>query len=373
MKISERKLLLWLAIPVILTLVASSFVWQWINQPLYLPGKLKTAGLNLDPHSMDSHGSYFQVEPGIRVYHESLGDVGKPTILVVHGGPGFPMRAATSGLSALGQSHQIHLYDQRGCGNSTKPFDRFTGGNYYANMKTLEGKLGIGAQLADIERIRRILRREKLILLGHSFGAFLAALYAAEFPERVEALVLVAPSDTLVLPNRSNNGFFDQIRSGLREAQRPNFDAFLSDYLNFGNSFSESEHSLAEKHRILGDYFLKASGLPSARAADEIQNGGWAAQAMYFSMGRRHDYRSALSTVSAPVLIVHGEGDFLSNRAIEEYDSAFSNASVRVIEKSMTRAAGHFVFSDQPETFAAVVKEFLDAELPARSGLPSCR
>ena len=41
---------------------------------------------------------------------------------------------------------------------------------------------------ATIERIRRILGRDRLTLVGHSFGAFLAAMYAAEFPDRVEAL-----------------------------------------------------------------------------------------------------------------------------------------------------------------------------------------
>ena len=47
------------------------------------------------------------------------------------------------------------------------------------------------AQLADIERLRRASGETSLILIGHSFGAFLAALYATEFPERVRAPVLV--------------------------------------------------------------------------------------------------------------------------------------------------------------------------------------
>jgi len=45
----------------------------------------------------------------------------------------------------------------------------------YENMQTLCRKLGLAEQVADIERIRRILGREKLILMGHSFGADLAA------------------------------------------------------------------------------------------------------------------------------------------------------------------------------------------------------
>jgi len=50
----------------------------------------------------------------------------------------------------LGNAHkdaQDFCYDQRGCGKSTRPFDRFTS-NYYSNMTELERTLGIGAQVA---------------------------------------------------------------------------------------------------------------------------------------------------------------------------------------------------------------------------------
>jgi len=56
-------------------------------------------------------------------------------------------------------------------------------------MTKLDQTLGLGAQIADIERIRQILGEDKLILVGHSWGGFLASLYAAEFPEHVTALI----------------------------------------------------------------------------------------------------------------------------------------------------------------------------------------
>jgi pimeloyl-ACP methyl ester carboxylesterase len=40
-------------------------------------------------------------------------------------------------------------------------------------MKILEETLGIGAQVADLERIWRRLCVEKLDLVGHSFGGFI--------------------------------------------------------------------------------------------------------------------------------------------------------------------------------------------------------
>ena len=48
-------------------------------------------------------------------------------------------------------------------------------------------------QVADIERVRRLLGQERLTVIGHSFGGFIATLYAVEFPERVDRLILVSP------------------------------------------------------------------------------------------------------------------------------------------------------------------------------------
>ena len=75
---------------------------------------------------------------------------------------------------------------------------------------------------------------------------------------------------------------------------------------------------------------------------------------MYVSMGQRHDYRSALQKVSAPVLVIHGADDLQSEAASRLYEEAFPNAEFAVIEN-----AGHFSFEEQPDEFAKVVSQFL--------------
>ncbi len=76
--------------------------------------------------------------------------------------------------------------------------------------------------------------------------------------------------------------------------------------------------------------------------------------AIYFSMGRRHDYRDAFRKVTAPVLVIHGKDDLQSAAWSQGYAELFPNH--RMVEIA---GAGHFVFSDQPARFAAAVKEFL--------------
>lgn len=332
-----------------------------MGRPLYRPGMVR-AGTNLrgplEPPPAREGDTFWTVEPDIKLHHFSIGQ-GRP-VLVLHGGPGYPLRLPLSGFDPLTNRFRFHFYDQRGCGHSTRPFDRFASKNLFANMIELERTMGIGAQVADIERIRRLLKQEKLILLGHSFGAFLATMYGAEFPERVEALVLVAPSSVLVLPEE-REGFFEQVRRRLPEPSQREFDDFLERYLEFGNLFNQSETELTALNRKVGDYFLMASG-DSGITDTIVENGGWMVQAMYLSMGKRHDYRAALRDIPAPALVLHGADDILPEGMSRQYVELLPNARLHVFSSGRTRAAGragHFLFTDQPEEFARVLGEFL--------------
>src|SRR5688572_3324907 len=182
----KRIVLIVVALLVLLLIGAGIWFWHSMGKPLYKPGMVRSrlnARAQFDPPAQSNDAHYWTVEKDIRLHYFSHGQ-GRP-VLVLHGGPGYPILEPLPGLQPLGTNFQFYYYDQRGCGKSSRPFDRFTSKNFYANMIELERKLGIGAQIADIERIRLILKQEKLILLGHSFGGFLATMYATEFPERV--------------------------------------------------------------------------------------------------------------------------------------------------------------------------------------------
>ena len=338
-------------------------VQRWMEKPLYQPGSVR-AGTNLrfplePPKQTLSESGFWLVEPDIKLRTFSAGTGRR--VLVIHGGPGIPFRDMPPGFHLMTNNLEFHFYDQRGCGQSTRPFERFESKNYYENMVELERTLGIGAQVADIERIRRILGQEKLTIIGHSFGGFLAAMYAAEFPERVAELVLVAPSGVLVLPQRGGD-FFQDIRTKLPENQKPLFDTFIEDYLDFRNLFTRTENDLAVLHARLSEFFLAASGQQGSKV-EEKEIGGWMVFAQYLSMGKRHDYREALKAVKAPVLILHGENDILPQSASRLYAEALPNARLEILRSGTTGgagSAGHFAFSDNPEQFASAVLGFVE-------------
>lgn len=336
------------AIPVLV--LAGVWGWRWMTGPMYSPGDARE--LALDPPPQTTPGLW-TVEPGITLRHFSSGE-GR-NVLVVHGGPGVPTRDPWPGLELLKDGFRFHYYDQRGCGGSTRPFDRFDSGGF-SNTGRLERTLGLAAQIADIERIRRILGDEKIVLVGHSFGGLTAALYAAEFPERVAALVLVAPATMLVMPSPDGN-LFENIRSRLPANYHTAYDAWLKEYMNFRTMFSKTDKQLAAEQLRTAEFFTLATGQKFDTPASSEDAGGWVVRALYLSLGSRHNWREAMSAVTAPALVIHGENDLQPETATRLWAFALPTARFDVIAD-----CSHFPHIENPATFAAALRRFLVKE-----------
>ena len=123
---------------------------------------------------------------GVRLYTRRVGD--GPPVVVLHGGPGahhdyllpqYDRLAGDGGSRGARGGRALLYYDQRGGGRS--PVARDT-------------PVGWREHVADLEALRRHLGTDRLALLGYSWGALLAVLYALERPTQVERLALVCPA-----------------------------------------------------------------------------------------------------------------------------------------------------------------------------------
>jgi len=118
---------------------------------------------------------YLKVSDIHEIYYELCGNPeGKP-VFVIHGGPGFGnspyMRRFFNP-----DKYLIVLHDQRGCGKS-RP-----------NAEIRENTTQFLVQ--DIEKLRKELNINKIILFGGSWGSTLSLAYAETYPENVNAMVL---------------------------------------------------------------------------------------------------------------------------------------------------------------------------------------
>lgn len=93
-----------------------------------------------------------------------------PPVVLLHGGPGLwdylaPLAQMLDSFTAT------YRYDQRGCGNSSA-----------------SGELSMTRYLADLQELIDFWGHQKVIIIGHSFGATLALAYGAHHSERVAAI-----------------------------------------------------------------------------------------------------------------------------------------------------------------------------------------
>src|SRR5690606_1496107 len=116
---------------------------------------------------------YLRAGEGCAPYVAEIGR-GRP-VVVLHGGWGAEHSYLLDAFQGLWEGYRFVLYDQRGSLRSPCP---------------IEG-LSVEQHVQDRERLRQELGLERMILVGHSMGTFLAMSYLERHPARVEGLVLL--------------------------------------------------------------------------------------------------------------------------------------------------------------------------------------
>jgi proline iminopeptidase len=318
--------------------------------PAYIPGN---PGV-VEPAVQE--GEFFLTEDGMKLYSFSEGS--GQTVLVIPGGPGFAPERPWPALSALKDEFQFIYLHQRGSGYSTRPVDRFESNSWPKNMERLVGLLGMENHIQDIERIRLSLGLEKISMIGHSYGGFISALYAAEYPEHVQNLVLIAPAAVVRMPNDAKS-LFAVIEDVLPESELEAYEQWRDEYFDFGNIWKKSEQDWVDLNNAMAPYFLKAAqslqssnNWGSVSEEDPQLTGGWIQQAVYMSMGRKYDMTEFLGRIKAKTTVFWGTEDLAASGAMD-YVEAIGPA-VNITLKN----AGHFP-QGHADKFSALLQRAL--------------
>jgi pimeloyl-ACP methyl ester carboxylesterase len=117
-------------------------------------------------------------------------DVSNPIIIYVHGGPGASEIAyAKKYQDLLETNFTIVNYDQRGSGKSY---------HFFEDYASLSPDILVQDLLAVTDYISERLDQKKVILIGHSFGTYIATLAAQTAPEKYAAYIGIGQmADTL--------------------------------------------------------------------------------------------------------------------------------------------------------------------------------
>jgi pimeloyl-ACP methyl ester carboxylesterase len=208
--------------------------------------------------------------------------VERPTIILLHGGPGFDHSIYKPSMNELADLAQVVFLDQRGQGRSDAG-------------DPLNWTLDCWAD--DVAAFCRTLSIEKPILLGHSFGGFVAYATAARHPDLASGLVILSSAAyidrELTIARFGELGGPDAEMAARGLFTRPDDATIMATFM---------EHCLP---LYAADPTLMLTSLGRAIVRPE-------AQTHFFKPGGefgRFDYRQALTGARVPTLIVQGGCD----------------------------------------------------------------
>ncbi|MCD5323302.1 MULTISPECIES: alpha/beta fold hydrolase [Pontibacillus] len=117
-------------------------------------------------------------------------DRGHPVVIFVHGGPGSSeLTYADAYQSGLEDQFTVVNYDQRGTGKSY---------HFLEDYSNLSSSVLVEDLLALTDYVSDRLEQEKVILVGHSYGTYIAMQAAAKEPEKFEAYVGIGQMSDVV-------------------------------------------------------------------------------------------------------------------------------------------------------------------------------
>jgi proline iminopeptidase len=288
---------------------------------------------------------YVESSDGVSLFYRAVGD-GADTVVVLHGGPGLTLDYFADDLLPLAERSTLIFYDQRGTGRSTLVSD--------------SAALAARAFGEDLEAVRNHFGLEQLTLLGHSWGAGVAAIYAQAHPERVGRLLLVGsvPVEQSGLAaafdavNASRDSTTLRLMREWREARvaDPGDAAACRAYytLWFIPFFGDT----AAASRSKGDF--------CAGTAESRRNKMVSVDRYTMASLGAWDWRLTLRRLTAPALIIHGTADVFSVESAREWVAALPNARLLLLE-----GVGHFPYLEAPETFFAAAEAFIRGGWPA--------
>jgi len=252
----------------------------------------------------------------------------RPTVILLHGGPGFDHSSYKPSFSQLSDVAQLIYLDQRGQGRSEKSSpEHWTLAQWADDVRGFCDALGI----------------EKPIVFGQSFGGMVAMAYAARHPDHPGKLVF---SST---------------------AARQDLDRMVQRFTEIaGAEVAASARRFWEDpgRETLGEYARLA--LPTyGRTPSDPEAGTrvrWALDVM-FDFGRREcrtmNLLPGLAQVRCPTLVLGGEVDPVCPIEMQvEIAAALPAEHVRF---ERFRECGHGVFRDDPARGFALIREFIRA------------
>lgn len=277
---------------------------------------------NLVPKTVEHDSSLPAIAiNGSKFHAETFGNPADKMLVILHGGPGGDYRYLLNCGQFAGHGYYVVFYDQRGSGLS---------------KRERKDSYSIQLMLDDLSAVishYRTSSEQKIILLGHSWGAMLATAYINQYPSAIDGAILAEPG-----------GFvWQDILDYVKRARDFSFTSeTLNDavYLDQFITGDEDEHAILDYKFGLLSFTDEAGDSPLGNEGTlPFWRGGAIVNRALFELGEKEkpDWTTNLQQYTARVLFVYSQ----RNKAYgldhaRKVSSAYPNVQLERIDE-----AGH--------------------------------
>jgi pimeloyl-ACP methyl ester carboxylesterase len=275
-----------------------------------------------------------------------------PILLMLHGGPGFPLMPFSKQLKKLEEEFIVVYWDQRGAGKSYSE-------EIPSNTMTIERFLKDAYEV--IQLVKYEYGKERIFLAGHSWGSILGINLAHEYPSEIYAYIGISQVVDFVKGNEISYQFAlktskernmtdkveklieigdPHLREGIAEV------SLVSSYVEeFGGTF----HIPIDVGGIMGD-----SEVYSTTDIDNINKGmQFSAVNLIETMVETNLVKDKKLTFEIPIIFLCGKYDYtVPSEVVLEYYEILKAPSKEVI---WLNESAHFCYLEETENFIDIL------------------
>ncbi|RZU16024.1 proline iminopeptidase [Kribbella rubisoli] len=276
----------------------------------------------------------FSTSDGVRLWTATTGTAtSRPAVVILHGGPGLWDDYAVLA-EMIDDLTVVHRFDQRGCGRSDP-----------SELQTM------ARHAQDIDELRAYFGHERIVVLGHSFGATLALLYAGTYGDQTAGLIYLGG---VGIGDWSTPSRAEQLRRMTAE-QIAQLDELSgrqrspAEETEFRMLSWFTDH--ADQDRAMEWAYRSASvDLPINFAANRAL--------MVDIRSWPDEFLPGLAAgLECPVTFIHGDGDPRPVSTVQDLAAHVPHHTFELIP-----SAGHSPWLEQPDLFRSVLRRVVSGE-----------
>jgi len=274
--------------------------------------------------------------PGGQVWYKVVGSGESVPLLTLHGGPGGG-HDYLEPLNALASERPVVFFDQLGCGKSDTPDD--------------VSLWRIDRFVDEVTAVRDALGLDRIHLLGHSWGGWLAIEYMLGAPSGVISLTLASTSASIPQFVYEAGKLISELPREMAEMRRLEAEG------DFENPEFEAGMMEFYKRHLCRldpwpDPIMRSLENLDGNIVYETMNG----PTEFTVIGNMKDWNriEKLSEIVAPTLITCGRYDELTPACSRTLRQGIMNSRMHVFERS-----AHMAHLEETESYLQILSEFL--------------